>query len=130
MKCKIVIVAAILGMAVASTALTAPNHADFITGPLKSGPEATAKCLECHRKQAGDFMKTPHWTWSEEQVVNGQKRMIGKKNVINNFCIAVPSNWARCTVCHAGYGYKDDSYDFTKAENVDCLACHDTTGAY
>ncbi|MHB9097731.1 MAG: tetrathionate reductase family octaheme c-type cytochrome [Syntrophales bacterium] len=130
MKCRTIAVIAILGMTVCSAALAGTNHADFITGRFKSGPEVTAKCLECHQKQAGDFMKTPHWTWSDEQVVNGQKRMIGKKNVINNFCIAVPSNWARCTVCHAGYGYKNDSYDFTKAENVDCLACHDTTGTY
>ena len=97
-----------LGNGRCSAAWAGANHADFITGPFKSGPEVTAKCLECHQKQAGDFMKTPHWTWSEEQVVNGQKRMIGKKNVINNFCIAVPSNEPRCTVCHAGYGYKND----------------------
>ena len=40
------------------------------------------------------------------------------------------SNEARCTICHAGYDWKDRSYDFTKAENVDCLSCHDTTGTY
>lgn len=40
------------------------------------------------------------------------------------------SNWCRCTSCHAGYGWKDDTFDFTSQENVDCLACHDTTGTY
>jgi octaheme c-type cytochrome (tetrathionate reductase family) len=50
--------------------------------------------------------------------------------VINNFCTAVPSNYKFCTACHAGYGWEDDKYDFTKQENVDCLVCHDTTGGY
>ncbi len=40
------------------------------------------------------------------------------------------SNEARCTSCHAGYGWKDDSFDFTDATNIDCLVCHDTTGSY
>ncbi len=40
------------------------------------------------------------------------------------------SNEARCTICHAGYDWKDKNYDFTKAGNVDCLSCHDTTGTY
>ncbi len=31
---------------------------------------------------------------------------------------------------HVGYGWKDDTFDFSSQENVDCLVCHDTTGAY
>ena len=42
----------------------------------------------------------------------------------------VKSNEARCTSCHAGYGWEDDSFDFTAENKVDCLACHDTTGKY
>lgn len=106
------------------------NHAELITGPFKTGPEVTKKCLECHEKQAGDFMKTPHWTWKEEQKADGKTVALGKANVINNFCIALPTNEPRCTSCHAGYGWKDASFDFSKAENVDCLVCHDTTGTY
>lgn len=49
---------------------------------------------------------------------------------MNNFCIGLPANWPRCISCHAGYGFKDASFDFSKAENVDCLVCHDTTGTY
>jgi octaheme c-type cytochrome (tetrathionate reductase family) len=75
-------------------------------------------------------MATAHWTWSSEQVVDGRKVSLGKKNALNNFCIGLPSNWPRCTSCHAGYGWKDANFDFTKAENVDCLSCHDTTGTY
>jgi octaheme c-type cytochrome (tetrathionate reductase family) len=29
-----------------------------------------------------------------------------------------------------GYGWSDDSFDFTAEANVDCLVCHDTTGEY
>jgi len=76
-------------------------------------------------------MKTQHWTWSVNQEIPGRgKADLGKKNAINNYCIALPSNNPRCTSCHAGYGWKDASFDFTVAENVDCLICHDTTGTY
>jgi octaheme c-type cytochrome (tetrathionate reductase family) len=51
-------------------------------------------------------------------------------NAVNNFCIALQSNEPRCTSCHAGYGWKDATFDFKKAENVDCLVCHDGTGTY
>jgi len=43
--------------------------------------------------------------------------------------VAVTSNWCRCTSCHAGYGWKDKSYDFSP-EKIDCLVCHDITGTY
>ena len=109
----------------------AQGHADRIKGPFKTGPEVTAVCLGCHDREAKDFMKTVHWIWSEKQDVPGKGvHDLGKKNAINNFCIALPSNWPRCTSCHAGYGWKDASFDFSKSENVDCLICHDTTGLY
>lgn len=122
--------ALLLGICLASSA-TAGTHADYVgSGPFKNGPAVTKKCLECHDKQAKDFMKTAHWTWSEKQKVKGKDVMVGKKNAINNFCVSLTSNWPRCTSCHAGYGWKDGNFDFTKAENVDCLICHDTTGTY
>ncbi len=40
------------------------------------------------------------------------------------------SNWCSCTSCHAGYGWKDDNFDFSNPAHIDCLVCHDTTGAY
>ncbi|EFK08681.1 cytochrome c family protein [delta proteobacterium NaphS2] len=40
------------------------------------------------------------------------------------------SNWCRCTSCHAGYGWKDENFDFTDPARIDCLVCHDTTGTY
>ena len=112
-------------------ALAAQNdHSLMIEGPIKTGPEATVKCLECHEEHAADFMKTTHWTWSQEQELHGKTVNRGKKNAINNFCTSIESNWPRCTSCHAGYGWKDASFDFSNPQNVDCLVCHDTTGTY
>jgi len=53
---------------------------------------------------------------------------LGKKTLVNNFCIGIASNQAYCTSCHIGYGWKDNSFDSLAEENVDCLVCHDTTG--
>ena len=119
----------IAGAALASTALA--SHVELLGNvTFKNGPEVTKKCIECHEKETKDFMKTVHWTWVKEQKVKGKTYNIGKINALNNFCIGLPANWPRCTSCHAGYGWKDASFDFKKAENVDCLVCHDTTGTY
>ena len=116
---------------VAGSAHTATDHSDKVNGPFKTGSDVTKACLQCHEAQAKDFMKTVHWTWTAKQEIPGKGAVdYGKKNAINNFCIALPSNEPRCTSCHAGYGWKDASFDFTQTENVDCLVCHDTTGTY
>jgi cytochrome c peroxidase len=44
--------------------------------------------------------------------------------------MSIISNEARCTSCHAGYGWKDATFDFTDMTKIDCLVCHDTTGTY
>ena len=119
----------ILAVFLASPALANSDHAS-IEGPLNSGPEVTKKCLECHEDAADHVMKTSHWTWSAEQTIDGKKVKRGKSDVINNFCVSVDSNWPRCTSCHIGYGWKDDTFDFTDKTKVDCLVCHDSTGDY
>lgn len=108
----------------------AASHSDYFDGPLNSGPEVTAKCLECHEDAGEHVMKTSHWTWSLEQSIDGKKVTRGKTNAINNFCVSINANWPRCTSCHIGYGWKDASFDFNKPENIDCLVCHDSTGTY
>ena len=95
---------------------------------FKSGPEVTQACLSCHTEAAKQVHKSKHWTWEFLNPTTEQR--LGKKHVINNFCTAVPSNYEFCTACHVGYGWKDDSFDFSAQENVDCLVCHDTTGTY
>ncbi len=120
-----------LNLLFAGLSQAGPDHSAFVKGPFSSGPEVTKACLQCHQQQAQDFMKTRHWTWTSKQEVPGRGQVdLGKKNAVNNFCLAVPTNYPRCASCHAGYGWKDASFDFSKAENVDCLVCHDTTGSY
>lgn len=121
---------ALVTAAVQPAMAAANDHTLMVEGPISTGPEATAKCLECHEEHAADFMKTTHWTWSQEQTTHGKTVNRGKKNVINNFCTSIESNWPRCTSCHAGYGWDDADFDFTNPGNVDCLVCHDTTGSY
>jgi octaheme c-type cytochrome (tetrathionate reductase family) len=108
------------------------DHAPIITGRFESPQAVTRRCLECHADAAA-IMKTSHWLWLGDEVkVPGRegKARIGKKNLLNNFCIANRGNEKSCTKCHIGYGWADDGFDFTKAENVDCLVCHERTGTY
>ncbi len=101
---------------------------DVLKQEFKNATEVTKACLSCHTEAAKQVMETYHWTWERRDVLTD--KTVGKKYVINNFCIAVVSNWRRCTSCHAGYGWKDANFDFTNEAAVDCLVCHDTTGTY
>ncbi len=108
------------------------DHSEFIEGPFNSPQEVTALCLECHNGMDTDIIKTRHWNWLGDEFItaDGQKIRLGKQNIINNYCIAVPSNWPRCTSCHIGYGWKDETFDFSDGRNIDCLICHDQSGTY
>ena len=94
--------------------------------------EGTQSCLDCHGKIGDDLLTTAHFKWAGDSAnIEGFAGGIhGKKDIINNFCIAIPSNEGRCTQCHAGYGYADATFDFGNPDNVDCLVCHDQTGLY
>lgn len=109
---------------------TTADHTKFkeLQKPFATGPDVTAACLSCHTEAAKQVHRTKHWKW--EFLNPESKQLLGKKNVLNNFCISIPSNYPYCTSCHIGYGWTDASYDFTVENNVDCLSCHDTTGAY
>lgn len=124
------IFAAFLSAPVFAKGASTADHSKFkeLQRSFASGPEVTKVCLSCHTEASKQVHQTKHWTWEFLNPLNDQR--LGKKNVINNFCISVPSNYAFCTSCHVGYGWKDASFDFSSEENVDCLVCHDTTGAY
>ena len=94
---------------------------------FNSGPEVTKACLSCHTEASKQLHRTQHWKW---EFVNADGQVLGKKHIINNFCTTPNSNEASCNTCHIGYGWKDDTFDFTSEVNVDCLVCHDTTGNY
>ncbi|GAB4578557.1 MAG: tetrathionate reductase family octaheme c-type cytochrome [Anaerolineales bacterium] len=104
------------------------EHTDLFEGlTLESGSDVTRACLKCHEDAAHQVMQTVHWTWESKPVQmagRAEPITIGKKNAINNFCIGISSNWSGCTKCHAGYGWSDENFDFSNAENVDCLICH------
>ncbi|MCB1142959.1 MAG: tetrathionate reductase family octaheme c-type cytochrome [Leptospiraceae bacterium] len=112
------------------------NHDMYFTNykdGFKTPQEVTKACLECHPKSADNFMKTSHWTWTRSNNKISKKladQEIGKKNLINNFCINITGNWPSCTKCHAGYGWSDSTFNFQNKENIDCLACHDWSGTY
>lgn len=93
-----------------------------LAGPFEKPQDVTAACLSCHDDAATEIMGTVHWTWEYTDPVTGQQ--LGKNNVVNNYCIGLDSNEPRCTSCHVGYGYKDNTFDFTSQNNVDCLVCH------
>lgn len=109
------------------------DHTSLMAGPYADGSEVTKACLECHPDSAKQVMSTTHWTWLDEPVkLEGRAEpvAVGKRNLINNYCIGIQSNWAGCTSCHTGYGWSEAEYDFSREENVDCLVCHESTGFY
>jgi len=115
--------------------------AQVVTPPAIHGEIAeysgANSCLSCHgingEYETGvelQFMKTTHWTWVHTNTVGSMTQVVGKHDMINNYCIALQSNEPRCTSCHAGVGWRDKTFDFNDASKIDCLVCHDTTGTY
>ena len=99
------------------------DHSEFIEGPFSSPQEVTETCLLCHDGIDKDLMKTRHWNWLGDN-------KLGKQNLINSFCVSLPANWPRCTSCHIGFGWEDETFDLTDPNNIDCLICHDRSGSY
>ncbi len=124
----LVVVPFVSGTAMASGSTADHSKFESLNRAFKSGPEVTKACLSCHTEAAKQIHKTTHWTWEYKNPDTGQ--LLGKKNVVNNFCISTASNIEACATCHIGYGWKDDTFDFASEANVDCLVCHDTTETY
>ena len=109
------------------------DHSSLMPGPYETGEDVTRACLDCHEAEGHEVLQTAHWNWEGEPAeLPGRPEPVsmGKKNVINNFCISVQSNWSGCTSCHVGYGWVDDTFDFGNPEKVDCLVCHDQSAQY
>ncbi len=109
------------------------DHTKFaeLQKDFKSPQEVTEACLSCHNNRGKEFMHTEHFQWLKNDSIPGRGNFqMGKKNVLNNFCIGVNSNEQLCSMCHAGYGYGNKDFDFTNQKNEDCLVCHDNTGTY
>jgi len=94
--------------------------------------EGTESCLLCHQDEGEAALEMGHFKWQgkTDRMVGLTGQEHGKNDLINNFCIAVPTNEPRCTQCHAGIGYADKTFNFNDPANVDCLVCHDQSGTY
>jgi octaheme c-type cytochrome (tetrathionate reductase family) len=107
------------------------NHASLMPGPYETGQDVTQACLECHPDAGEQMLRSEHFTWLNPPVeVDGNEIAFGKAVALNNFCLGVQGNWPKCTSCHAGYGWSDETFDFSDPENIDCLVCHDQSGQY
>ena len=94
--------------------------------------EVTEACIGCHNGRHVEVMQTAHWRWEREEYVPGRGVMyLGKRNSVNNFCLATSGNEQRCAKCHVGYGMTSvQTFDFNDPRNVDCLVCHDRSATY
>lgn len=101
---------------------------DILQQDFADATEVTAACLSCHNQADGQLHRSIHWTWEFTHPETNQ--LLGKRHVINNHVLAITENQEYCATCHNGYGFDGPEFDFTAAENIDCLSCHDTTGDY
>lgn len=118
----------------AAEAQTADHHRfAALKRKFKDGSAVTRACLTCHEDAAESIQGTAHWNWlGDKVVVPGHKgeRRIGKKDLINNFCIGIRTNEKSCSGCHISFGWKSGHFDFSRKDQIDCIACHDGTGDY
>ena len=93
--------------------------------------EVTEACLTCHNGTHKEIMASAHWNWERVSYIEGRGiKSLGKKNILNNFCIGAESNEQACAKCHIGFGMSDDHFDFDNQKNVDCMVCHDQSELY
>ncbi len=109
--------------------LVAKFHSDWFAEKTYEGAD---DCLVCHGAIGDDILTTAHWNWEGTVLaIEGlEGETHGKTDIINNFCVAVPTNEGRCAQCHIGLGWTGTDFDFTDPSNIDCLVCHDQTGTY
>ncbi len=110
------------------------DHSKFpeLQKDFSSPQEVTETCLKCHNNVHKQFINNEHWTWVHMDSLPGRKGKydLGKRDVLNNFCIGASSNEGLCAMCHAGYGYNRKTFNPKDTKNLDCLICHDNTGTY
>jgi len=109
------------------------DHSKFsqLQKKFDSPQEVTEACISCHNGTAAEVMSSSHWNWQRVSYIDGRGiKFIGKKNILNNFCIGAESNEMACSKCHIGFGMTDDHYNFNNQINVDCMVCHDNSNEY
>jgi octaheme c-type cytochrome (tetrathionate reductase family) len=101
---------------------------EILQQDFATGPDVTEACLSCHNQADEQLHATIHWHWEFEHPETGQ--LLGKRNIIDNNVLSIAENQEYCATCHTGYGFEGANFDFSAAQNIDCLVCHDTTGEY
>lgn len=109
------------------------DHSKFevLQKEFKTPQEVTEACISCHNERHTEVMQSSHWNWSRVSYVEGEGlQELGKKNLLNNFCIGAQSNEQACAKCHIGFGMTDDEFSYENAKYVDCMVCHDNSQEY
>ncbi|MBL1214371.1 MAG: tetrathionate reductase family octaheme c-type cytochrome [Ignavibacteriae bacterium] len=109
------------------------DHSTFpeLQKTFNSPQDVTETCISCHTERHTEIMESAHWNWERVAYVEGRGiTKLGKKNVLNNFCIGASGNEQSCAKCHIGFGMNNDQFDFENARNVDCMVCHDNSEEY
>ena len=117
----------------ASKHTPAVDHRKFevLNQDFETPQDVTEACLSCHNQRHEEIMKSSHWNWDRIAYVEGKGiSKMGKKNIINNFCIGASTNEQSCAKCHIGFGMSHNTFDFNNARNVDCMVCHDRSEEY
>ena len=101
-----------------------PDHKDLLVLPENPEPaQVTVECLRCHETAGEDMLSSAHWLWkgASSYTLEHRKEIENGKatTAINNFCLSIISNEPRCTSCHAGYGWEDNTFDFTDMTKMD-----------
>lgn len=105
------------------------EHAGII-GPFSGISDVTVQCLQCHPQAGEDILRSSHWTWKRQRMVDGEKVFFSKKNGLTTFAVAAGANPNQCLTCHISTNLLDERFDPTMPTNIDCLVCHDSTGMY
>ena len=117
----------------ASKPMPSVDHTQFeiLKQDFKTPQDVTEACLTCHNQRHEEIMHSSHWNWERVAYVEGKGiSKLGKKNVLNNFCIGASTNEQACAKCHIGFGMTHNTFDFNNARNVDCMVCHDKSEEY
>ncbi len=104
-----------------------------VDGPIPAHNTITAyngpaTCIACHQVEAAEMLQSLHMQWSgpTPNLTNTKGESFGKaKDGINTFCTYAMSSKAACFSCHVRAD--GNAPDPVKAEDVDCLMCHNDT---
>lgn len=104
------------------------DHSTFpeLQKSFSSPGEVTEACIGCHTERHKEVLNSSHFKWERVSYMEGQGiTALGKRNVMNNFCIGTQGNEQACSSCHTGYGMTSSkTFNFQDPKNVDCLSCH------